>query len=194
MKVAVLLALVGLASCRMALIGGDRAKDVTIKYSYLDENGRIVEVEVEADRLGLQLTPKAPAAPAPPPPTPAVVRYFQQAAVTPVQPATPVLTKRFLQVAPEPVLATNFFIPQPQVVTRYVPVAAPVAVPSVPAPRYVKVDLDDVDDDDDDVRRVYRPVSRTVAPAVTAAAVPARRASRPAARRRASDDDDSAEK
>ncbi|XP_064091649.1 uncharacterized protein LOC135205221 [Macrobrachium nipponense] len=187
MKVAVLLALVGLASCRMALIGGDRAKDVTIKYSYLDENGKTVEVEVEADRLGLQLTPKA--APAPPAvplqPTPVAVRYVQQAAA---QPATPVLTKRFLQVAPEPVFAPSFFVPQPQVVTRYVPVAAP----SAPAPRYVKVDFDDVEDDDDDVRRVvYRPASssRTVAPATVAAAVPARRASRPAARPRASDDD-----
>ncbi|XP_064091647.1 uncharacterized protein LOC135205219 [Macrobrachium nipponense] len=56
MKFVVLLALAGLANCRTTLQGGDRARDVTIEYTYLDDHGKEVTVEVKADNLELDLT------------------------------------------------------------------------------------------------------------------------------------------
>ncbi|KAK7074790.1 hypothetical protein SK128_019079 [Halocaridina rubra] len=53
MKTVVLLALVGLASCGTALIGGGQAKDFNIEYSYLDDQGREVEVEIKSPKLEL---------------------------------------------------------------------------------------------------------------------------------------------
>ncbi|KAK7074788.1 hypothetical protein SK128_019077 [Halocaridina rubra] len=55
MKCAVLLALVCAASCSTTLLGGDRARDVTIQYTYLDDYGREVTVKVEAEHLRLAL-------------------------------------------------------------------------------------------------------------------------------------------
>ncbi|XP_068225516.1 uncharacterized protein [Palaemon carinicauda] len=54
--VVVLLALVGLASCRTTLAGGDRAQDVTIEYTYINDQGKEVTVEVKADKLGLDFS------------------------------------------------------------------------------------------------------------------------------------------
>ncbi|KAG7166985.1 translation initiation factor IF-2-like [Homarus americanus] len=103
MKCLVLLALVGLASCRTALIGGDNARDVTILYSYIDDTGKEVEVEVEADQLGLTLNKAAP------PPT------LRKTAPTPAATPAPLIETRYVQVAANPVPT-----PKPREVIQYI--------------------------------------------------------------------------
>ncbi|XP_042225456.1 actin cytoskeleton-regulatory complex protein PAN1-like [Homarus americanus] len=103
MKYLVLLALVGLASCRTALIGGDNARDVTILYSYIDDTGKEVEVEVEADQLGLTLNKAAP------PPA------LRKTAPTPAATPAPLIETRYVQVAANPVPT-----PKPREVIQYI--------------------------------------------------------------------------
>merc|ERR1719427_1575004 len=152
MKSVVLLALVGLASCRTTLIGADRAQDVSLEYSYIDERGELMTVEVEADRLGLGLVKKAPAAP------PAPTQYVQLRA-SPL----PVATK-YIQVAPPaPVVQNTVY--QTRIVevpvTKYIQVAAaPVPTPKPQVvTRYVYIDDDDDDDDKLPVLKVAKPVA-----------------------------------
>ncbi|XP_027212929.2 uncharacterized protein [Penaeus vannamei] len=184
MKLLMLLALAGLASCSTTLIGGDRARDVSLRYKYYDDDGKEIEVEVEAERLGLGLVGAAPrkAAVAPAP----SVRLAPVTAVPhfALQPQAPV---RFVPVATQvqtrTVPAARKVVPivQPQVVTRVVEVApAPQVTRYVhveaPRTRYVKLDDDDDDDDDDDVPVVFRS-SRPVHRMAAVDKVPARRVS-----------------
>ncbi|XP_071542233.1 uncharacterized protein [Panulirus ornatus] len=146
MKCLVLLALVGLASCRTVLLGGDNARDVTITYSYTDANGKEIEVEIKADRLDLGLMKAAPA--------PAALKKAAPAPATPKQaaPAPPTMKRTapaptLKKVAPKsapapaPVVQTHHFqlvaFPalQPHVFTTNAKPAAP-ATPAVkPASR-----------------------------------------------------------
>ncbi|XP_047494627.1 uncharacterized protein LOC125042784 [Penaeus chinensis] len=179
MKLLMLLALAGLASCSITLVGGDRARDVSLRYKYYDDDGKEIQVEVEAERLGLGLVGGAPrkaavAAPAPAP-APAVrlapvtaVPYF---ALRPRAP-TNFVPVEVTQVQTRFVPATRKVVPilQPQVMTRLVKVAPAPQVThyvQVKAPRTRYVRLDDDDDDDDDVPVVFR-ASRPVAPPATA--------------------------
>ncbi|XP_063607553.1 uncharacterized protein LOC134782120 [Penaeus indicus] len=181
MKLLMLLALAGLASCSTTLVGGDRARDVSLRYKYYDDDGREIQVEVEAERLGLGLVGGAPrkaavAAPAPAPAPAArlapvtAVPYFALRPRAPTNFAPVEVTQVQTRFAP----ATRKVVPvlQPQVMTRLVKVAPAPQVTryvQVKAPRtsYVRLDDDDDDDDDDDVPFVFRP-SRPVAPRATA--------------------------
>merc|ERR1712183_99888 len=145
-------ALVGLASCRTTLIGADRAQDVNLEYSYIDERGELVTVEVEADHLGLGLVKKAPAAP------PAPTQYVQLRA-SPL----PVATKCIQVAPPAPVVQKTVY--QTRIVevpvTKYIQVAAaPVPTPKPQVvTRYVNIDDDDDDDDKLTVLKVAKPVA-----------------------------------
>ncbi|XP_027212937.2 translation initiation factor IF-2 [Penaeus vannamei] len=55
MNIVVLLSLVGMAACSTSFIGADRARDVDLQYTYVNDAGQEVRVEVEAKRLGLSL-------------------------------------------------------------------------------------------------------------------------------------------
>ncbi|XP_047494555.1 translation initiation factor IF-2-like [Penaeus chinensis] len=170
MKLLMLLALAGLASCSTTLIGGDRARDVSLRYKYYDDDGKEIQVEVEAERLGLGLVGGAPrkAAVAAPAPAPAPAPAARLAPVSAVP--RPQTRTRFVPVEAAPVRRVETrFIPtevqlQPQVRTRLVEVApAPQVTHYVqveaPRARYVRLD----DDDDDDLPVLFR-ASRPVAP------------------------------
>nr|XP_027212930.1 uncharacterized protein LOC113806031 [Penaeus vannamei] len=173
MKLLMLLALAGLASCSTTLIGGDRARDVSLRYKYYDDDGKEIEVEVEAERLGLGLVGAAPRkAAVAPAPAPSVrlapvtaVPYF---ALQPQAPThfVPVGTRVQANLVPNTRKVVPFVMPQ--VVTRVVEVApAPQLTHFVqvetPRARYIRLD----DDDDDDVPVVFRS-SRPVAPPASA--------------------------
>ncbi|XP_042862697.1 uncharacterized protein LOC122247474 [Penaeus japonicus] len=183
MKLLMLLALAGLASCSTRLVGGDRARDVSLRYKYFDDNGKEIQVEIEAERLGLGLVGGAPRTAVAPAPAPApararapAVRLAPVRAVPYSAPRAAVRTRYVpAQVVPARRVETRFVseqvvpAPQPQLrtvavevaptpqVTRYIPVEAP---------RTRLVDLDDDDDDDDDVSVVFAP--RVSAPRVSA--------------------------
>merc|ERR1719187_1716122 len=53
MKIVFLLALASLASCRSILPGGDRAKNVELEYTYIDEFGKPIRVKVQTDLINL---------------------------------------------------------------------------------------------------------------------------------------------
>ncbi|XP_037794230.1 uncharacterized protein LOC119589719 [Penaeus monodon] len=167
MKLLMLLALAGLASCSTTLVGGDRARDVSLRYKYYDDDGREIKVEVEAERLGLGLVGGSPrkAAVAAPAPAPAV-RLAPVSVVPPTQART-----RFVPVEAAPVRRMETrFVPtqvqlQPQVQTHLVEVAAAPQVAryvqvEAPRARYVRLD----DDDDDDLPAVFRASHPVAAP------------------------------
>ncbi|XP_027212936.2 cytadherence high molecular weight protein 1 [Penaeus vannamei] len=159
MKFLVLLALVGVASCRTSLIGADRARDVDLKYTYVNDEGKEVRVKVEAGRLGLSLRRQPDSeldvekevisdgeeasddaasarrvAAGPAAKAPAVPPRYAQAEAAPrtrlVQKAPRRQETRFVQVGAVPA-------PQPEVKTRFV--QAPAAQPQV-EPRFVQVE------------------------------------------------------
>merc|ERR1719187_2972234 len=53
MKIVFLFALASLASCRSILPGGDRAKNVELEYTYIDEFGKPIRVKVQTDLINL---------------------------------------------------------------------------------------------------------------------------------------------
>ncbi|XP_042862696.1 uncharacterized protein LOC122247473 isoform X2 [Penaeus japonicus] len=181
MKLLMLLALAGLASCSTRLVGGDRARDVSLRYKYFDDNGKEIQVEIEAERLGLGLVGGAPRtavasapAPAPAPARAPAVRLAPVRAVPYSAPRAAVRTRYVpAQVVPVRRVETRFVseqvvpVPQPQLRTVAVEVApTPQVTHYIPveAPRTRLVDLDD--DDDDDVSVVFAP--RVSAPRVSA--------------------------
>ncbi|XP_042862693.1 diacylglycerol kinase kappa-like [Penaeus japonicus] len=140
MKFMVLLALVGLASCRSADIGGHFGKDVKIQYTFEDKDGEEVKVEEEHDRLQVVRAPTFRDAAYVQAKTPERelaflgdiddedVRFVPASA--PVY--KPIQRTRFVEAAPAPrtrvqTLAVPVPAPQPLVETRFVEAA--------PAPR-----------------------------------------------------------
>ncbi|XP_064091648.1 protein TonB-like [Macrobrachium nipponense] len=158
MKFIVLLALAGLASCSTSLIGGDQARDVKIQYTYVDENGKEVKVELEADRLGLALAKdglrpvnRKPAQAAPvrfvavEQPEPKVETRFVQLVEAPQPRARPQLLRLVPAPEPKPQAVETRFIqvpaaPKPVAQRRFVQVQA---VPKpVAQPRLVQLQQD----------------------------------------------------
>ncbi|XP_066989212.1 uncharacterized protein [Macrobrachium rosenbergii] len=159
MKFIVLLALAGLASCTTTLIGGDQARDVKIQYTYVDENGKEVKVELEADRLGLALAKDglrpvnrkpAPAAPAAPvrfvaleQPKPKVETRFVQLVEAPQPRTRPQVLRLVPAPEPKPQPVETHFIrvpaaPRPEVQPRFVRVQQAAPKPMA-QPRFLQV-------------------------------------------------------
>ncbi|XP_069995059.1 uncharacterized protein [Penaeus vannamei] len=165
MNIVVLLSLVGVAACSTSLIGADRARDVDLKYTYVNDEGKEVRVKVEAERLGLSLRRQPDSeldvekevisdgeeasddaasarrvAAVPAAKASAVPPRYAQAETAPrtrlVQKASRRQETRFVQVGAVPA-------PQPEVKTRFVQAPAPqpqvetrfVQVEAAPAPR-----------------------------------------------------------
>ncbi|XP_063607560.1 uncharacterized protein LOC134782127 [Penaeus indicus] len=154
MNILVLLSLAGVAACSTSLIGADRARDVELQYTFVNDAGKEVRVEVEADRLGLSLrkqpdseldvekevisdgeeaspvdTADAPAAKAAARPRLASAATSVVRSRLPQAEAAP--RTRLVQAAPRRQVETRFVqvggvpAPQPEVETRFVQVPAP---------------------------------------------------------------------
>ncbi|KAG7166983.1 proline-rich receptor-like protein kinase PERK9 [Homarus americanus] len=164
MKSLVLLALVGLASCRIALIGGDNARDVTILYTYIDEYGEEIEAKFEADYLNLAIQNAAPiTAPASP-----VNTLYMQTAPLPqlpkLAPAAAMYNPTF-EAPPAIVQVATIPEPQPPVANRYsqiMPNPVPASKPKVITP-YISLDDDDSSEETLDIVPVAAPHAQPLA-------------------------------
>ncbi|XP_063607554.1 uncharacterized protein LOC134782121 [Penaeus indicus] len=154
MNILVLLSLAGVAACSTSLIGADRARDVELQYTFVNDAGKEVRVEVEAERLGLSLRKQpdseldvekevisdgeeaSPVDAADAPAAKAAARPRLASAATsvvrsrlPQAKAAP--RTRLVQAAPRRQVETRFVqvgavpAPQPEVETRFVQVPAP---------------------------------------------------------------------
>merc|ERR1712126_390201 len=115
MKIVFLSALASLASCRSILPGGDRAKDVELEYTYIDETGKPIRVKVKTDLINLSGVEKVEKSD----PEPRLVHFEPKVKEVDFKIAEPEPVVQHVFVPPEP-KTIEVEVPEPQVRTVYV--------------------------------------------------------------------------